>query len=413
MNRKIFLAAILALISQFTFAQLKPVAIGQRLPSVQLTNLFNTELKSINLNEYRGKIILIDFWTTYCHGCIAGLEQLDALQKKYKDQIFILPVSPQKKEVVAKFWRSNHITKKSRLLTLTDDKILHELFPHSGTPAEFWIDADGNFLGPTSIEYVNEIEINKLLQKKSLDWVHKGLVTPYDFSKPMLVGSKKNDTSAFFYSTFSGFKPDKKAAFNIMVDSINKSVRITFVNYNIQALYNATLTEGLARFQKLWRLDINDSTRLKYNKSFGYRSKWDVKNSFCYELSWPLNEPYNLENIYAKMRSDFDQYFGFKSYIASKNSSYVLLTGRPSGLYPKVENSVPLSDMLNIWNQSAGLPIIKNEASQTNQVFVDFAVADIKDVEMLKSALLRLGYQISLVQGELPYFNLEDTRASL
>ena len=412
MNRKLLLIILGAFVVQLTFAQSKPLIIGEQIPKLKLTHLFNTTAKSIDLDQLKGKIILIDFWTTYCPTCISGLERMDALQKKYKDSIFIIPVSPQKKEVVAKFWRSNHITKKLSLPTLTDDRRLHELFPHSGTPAEFWIGPDGTFLGPTSIEYVNDSEIDKLLQKKSLDWIHKGLITPYDFSKP-LISTLAADTSKVFYSSFLSFKPDKRTSSNIVIDSLKRTVRITFINYNISGLYNATLTKGLEKFQKQWIVDVKDSSRLRYYKSFGYRSKWDIKNSYCYELFWPLDKSNDLQEIYDKVRSDFDHYFGLRSSVSYRKCNYLLLTGAPGRPYPKGENSIALNEMLDILNQSSGLPIISDQASGTNTVFIDFSMAAIKDVEILKSSLRDMGYQLSLHEGELPFFTLEDTKGEL
>lgn len=51
--------------------------------------LFGTD-KTVFLNDYKGKVILLDFWIFHCGGCQASVPKLNALQKKYKDKNFQL-----------------------------------------------------------------------------------------------------------------------------------------------------------------------------------------------------------------------------------------------------------------------------------------------------------------------------------
>ncbi|WP_418603550.1 TlpA family protein disulfide reductase [Hwangdonia sp.] len=44
--------------------------------------------KKVNLTDLRGKVVLIDFWSTYCPPCIADMPHLKALYDKYKNQGF-------------------------------------------------------------------------------------------------------------------------------------------------------------------------------------------------------------------------------------------------------------------------------------------------------------------------------------
>ena len=41
---------------------------------------------SISLKDYRGKIVLLDFWATWCAPCRQSIPELVELQKKYRDQ---------------------------------------------------------------------------------------------------------------------------------------------------------------------------------------------------------------------------------------------------------------------------------------------------------------------------------------
>lgn len=44
------------------------------------------EGQSLSLSEYRGKVVLLDFWATWCEPCRDEIPRFVALQEKYRDQ---------------------------------------------------------------------------------------------------------------------------------------------------------------------------------------------------------------------------------------------------------------------------------------------------------------------------------------
>lgn len=49
--------------------------------------------KSISMADLKGKVVLVNFWATWCPPCRAEIPDLVALQAKYKDQLVIIGVS--------------------------------------------------------------------------------------------------------------------------------------------------------------------------------------------------------------------------------------------------------------------------------------------------------------------------------
>ncbi len=65
--------------------------IGQKLPEISLKDKNG---KTVNLSDLQGKVVLIDFWASWCKPCRAQAPRLAKLYEKYKDQGFeILGVS--------------------------------------------------------------------------------------------------------------------------------------------------------------------------------------------------------------------------------------------------------------------------------------------------------------------------------
>ena len=46
--------------------------------------------KQVHLSDFGGKVVLLDFWATWCAPCAAELPQLEALYRKKKDDGFVV-----------------------------------------------------------------------------------------------------------------------------------------------------------------------------------------------------------------------------------------------------------------------------------------------------------------------------------
>jgi thiol-disulfide isomerase/thioredoxin len=67
------------------------VTVGKTPPAIRAKDL---QGKPHTLQQYRGKVVLLDFWATWCAPCRAELPNVKALYAKYKDQGFaVLGVS--------------------------------------------------------------------------------------------------------------------------------------------------------------------------------------------------------------------------------------------------------------------------------------------------------------------------------
>jgi len=69
------------------------------------------ERQSVKSNDLRGKVVLIDFWATWCSVCRDSIPMLRSLQKRYKSQAFVMVgvSSDNDEDAVRTFAQSHHM----------------------------------------------------------------------------------------------------------------------------------------------------------------------------------------------------------------------------------------------------------------------------------------------------------------
>ena len=154
--KKLFTIILLAGIISVASAALK---VGDTLP-----DLASFKLEGKLPSSLKGKIVVVDFWASWCLPCAESFPVMDELQKKYGDRLVVLAVNVDEK--VAKM--EKFLTKHAVTFTVVRDgeqKLVAVVEPET-MPTSFILDGEGKvkflhkgFHGePTRKEYISEIE---------------------------------------------------------------------------------------------------------------------------------------------------------------------------------------------------------------------------------------------------------------
>ena len=129
--------------------------------------LTDTQGNKVKLSDYRGKIVILDFWATWCPPCRRGIPDLIDLKKTYKDRLAIIGISldTDSKSDVVPFMKEYGINYK---VVYGDNDVVQKYGNIQSIPTTFIIDQSGNivasFIGLQRIEtyksYLNNL-INK------------------------------------------------------------------------------------------------------------------------------------------------------------------------------------------------------------------------------------------------------------
>src|SRR5690606_35916983 len=155
-------------------ADIQPLQIGDTIPEwlwhhpLQVLN--HPEGKDIiTLHDYRGKLIILDFWATWCSACLESFPRMDGLKEKFGDQLSILLVNAkQTGDDIGRVKKTFEVQRAGgyevKLPSAVADSVLQRLFPHWILPHYVWISPKGQFRLTTFSREITDENVYSVIQ---------------------------------------------------------------------------------------------------------------------------------------------------------------------------------------------------------------------------------------------------------
>jgi thiol-disulfide isomerase/thioredoxin len=111
-------------------------------PAFQLNDL---EGRPLSLEEAKGKIVLLNFWATWCGPCRAEIPDLVDLQKRYADKLEIIALATDEEDAdeVRRFVMKSGINYRVAMIS---DEVRRDYGGIAALPTSFVIDAQGRIV---------------------------------------------------------------------------------------------------------------------------------------------------------------------------------------------------------------------------------------------------------------------------
>ncbi|RZJ90937.1 MAG: redoxin domain-containing protein [Chryseobacterium sp.] len=278
---------------------LKGIQIGQKVPDITITGLHNYKdangqlATTAKLSDFKGKLLILDFWATWCSPCVAMIPKMDSLQKAFGDKIQFLSVTYQTEKEILPFLEKfeKQQGKHYDLPVVTNSKEMHKLFPHTTLPHYVWIEGSGVVTAITGFQEINEMNVLKAIENRFQMAQKKDMKVNYDSSKPFLVNGNGGDGSNLIYHVaFTGFTEGLSGGGSFRTDSLGNR-KISIRNVTIEHLLEVAFSDSGRVFNKNnVMLEVENPGLLNSSKSGeAYRNWMKEGNGFCYELMVPAN----------------------------------------------------------------------------------------------------------------------------
>lgn len=127
--------------------------------------LTDLHLQPWHLRDLRGKIVLVNFWATWCPPCRKEMPDLQALYDKYKDQgLVVLSISDEEIGKVSPFIAERKITYP---VLLDPGRKVNDAFVVEGIPKSFVYDREGKLVAQ-SIDMRTRSQFQSMLAQAGL-----------------------------------------------------------------------------------------------------------------------------------------------------------------------------------------------------------------------------------------------------
>jgi uncharacterized protein (TIGR03435 family) len=151
---------IIIVIALFIFGNVKA-----QQKEINFNVLLNAPQKSSSLNALKGKVVVLEFWATWCGACLTAMPHLAKLQQTFPDKLRVITISSESEKRIGAFLKS----RPSNLWFAVDTgEMISKFFPHQLIPHTVVISPMGEVLAYTSPEAVTALVVDSILTGKEV-----------------------------------------------------------------------------------------------------------------------------------------------------------------------------------------------------------------------------------------------------
>ena len=308
--------------------------------------------KTIDWKKLNDKVVILDFFDTFCGTCIETMPKLQKLQDQLKDKMQIITVGWQDKATLDDFFSKNAFLKdnKVNLPVIYSDVYLKQLFPHKGVPHVVFL-FKGKVKAIAVSKLVTEENILKLYDTETIDLPLKDDFGKGDLTKQSTTEQVKEGVWISGYQNGVPFQ-----SLIIKKDSLSGLIKTSFYNVSIYSamLFNWAKVKKVNYIPRPERLVLKVKDPNRYQDFSGIGEAWSLKNAISYER---IDKIQRSDSSLARLvLNDLHSFFGIISYRTMQEMDCLILkpcpikayTGSTAGSKMNYANSSVLAVMTDL-----------------------------------------------------------------
>lgn len=392
---------------------IQPLQIGDPIPdeiwniSLQVVN--HPEGKeTIRLADYRGKLIILDFWATWCSSCIAAMPRIHELERERAADMAIIPITYEPADKVFPFLTKNKTVQPLVLFSVVGDEAIRTSFPHQVVPHYVWIDPRGKIVATTGSDDVSTDNIAKVLDGDAPDFALK---TKIDTDKPLMFDLDALPKAAeiqHYFIFIKGEMPSLNSSAKLRYNLDGTANGIAILNRSLLSIYT-TIAWQIFGENPVKRIDLIDA----------------ITDSSVYTFDF-IMPGVPSDSVFLHLLTDLNQHTGYSAQLAKRKRQCLVLTkiGDGSSFTSTSQEKIQIRDslifnirrypittligFLNGKSISDTMPVL-NETGYEG--VVDIVInAPFDDIDNIRKQLNRQGLELSAVEREIELLEIRKSR---
>lgn len=394
-NKYLYVLLLMVVIPVSLFSQphITPLKVGDKVPDIVMGKILNYKTRTVRFSDFKGQLLILDFWATWCGPCVAFMPEAQKLQKEFGSKVAIIPVNSMRSRkdeneaVVQNFLNKR---KDLSLPSIVEDTVLRKFFPFSSIPHEVWIDGNGVVLAITAHVDVNANNIRAALAGKEMNLVYgakdKNDATRFSNEPPPLLANNLSQQDFIFQSLLTPYRKDEQIKSGIDKKTIPGKIRMYFRNVPVGYLYQYA-------FRDHTTLPIYPTKQLVAEvKGADMFNDWDnPQYMYCYEVVIPAADSAHLYSI---MQMDLNRYFHLNagienrkvkafSLVRTTTKDHLKTKGKPTDPVLKQQQAIEkkvmilenttITDLVRILNLSTGPFFFTDQTDYTGKIDIQIS----------------------------------------
>lgn len=308
--------------------------IGEKIKDHTFTDVVNYPEKSLKISDYKGKWLVIDFWSRGCSGCIASFPKINKLNHQLKDKVKIMMVGlyDNRHEKNGTYTKNIfHDRAKQYQLDFTNafDSVALDKYDIWGLPAIFVINPEGIIVAKT-VE-IDSLFLENVIAGKPQSYrhsysAHEARPKAYNDQLPLLTNGQKSnggiDTAFIGRSILSKWQTGMPEFYLSGFDTENRTGTIQAIGFDLPELYRIAFT-GMPNWNvsdSLYRklgtkifVEVKDTALFRVSD----HKKRSSSDTYAYQRTF-RNKSANIKELLNYLRNDLDQFLGYHSSIQTR-----------------------------------------------------------------------------------------------
>lgn len=301
---------------------------GDTVPEVIIHNIRNYDDKPFRISDFKGKVLILDFWGVYCSPCIAAMPKMEEIQWRFDGKVQVVMVTKNSRTEVDKLAQRSKILQRTKLPSIIGDTVLGKLFPYDAVPSHVWINQQGKVAYITDGYNTTLEKVSQFLSGKNPDLYIEENRPGFETDLTANFRSDSASGDLRYYSLLKGKTPyTSSSSVGFVYDSLYNITGFKAINIDVLSilqqpyLNEEMFNEGIYLPNRIiW--GVKDKYPYTFPEDNAQRGEWQKRYEYCYEMKVPKTTE---KQAFEYVASDMRRFFGIAARLENRKMHCLVL----------------------------------------------------------------------------------------